>query len=111
MYSFNNDIDRMSQVQGNINFTDIDALTYDSGTDILYGVESESGTDVLIQINMATGAHVPNAFGANLDYVPVPAVLGNDIHTNGGLGIDLETNWRKWESITGAGGEGLTFVR
>ena len=64
---------------GNISFTDVDGLAYDAATNILYGVERQSGTDVLIQINMATGAHVPNAFGAGIDYVPLPPISGNNI--------------------------------
>ena len=64
---------------GNINFTDVDGLTYDATTGVLYGSERQTGTDVLIQIDMATGAHVPNAFGAGIDYVPMPPILGNTL--------------------------------
>ena len=64
---------------GNISFTDVDGLAYDTAAGVLYGVERQSGTDVLIQINMATGAHVPNAFGAGLDYVPMPPISGNSL--------------------------------
>ena len=64
---------------GNITFNDVDGLTYDATTSTLYGSERQSGTDVLIQINMATGAHVPNAFGADIDYVPMPPILGNSL--------------------------------
>jgi uncharacterized repeat protein (TIGR01451 family) len=63
----------------NVNFTDIDGLTYDATTGVMYGVHARSGTDVLIQIDMTTGAHVPNAFGAGLDYVPIPPIGGNTI--------------------------------
>ncbi len=63
----------------NINFTDIDGLTYDATTGAMYGVHARGGTDVLIQIDMTTGAHVPNAFGASLDYVPIPPIGGNTI--------------------------------
>ena len=64
---------------GNISFTDVDGLTYDATTGVLYGSERQSGTDVLIQINMATGAYVPDAFGAGLDYVPMPPISGNSL--------------------------------
>jgi len=64
---------------GNISFTDVDGLAYDAATNILYGVERQTGTDVLIQINMTTGAHVENAFGAGIDYVPLPPISGNNI--------------------------------
>ena len=64
---------------GNISFTDVDGLSYDPTTGILYGVERQTGTEVLIQISMATGAHVPNAFGAGIDYVPLPPIGSNNI--------------------------------
>ena len=63
---------------GAITFTDVDGLAYDATTGVLFGIEAEGGTDVMIQINMATGAHVPDAFGVGIDYVPIPPVLGND---------------------------------
>ena len=64
---------------GNITFSDVDGLTYDATTGVLYGSHRRSGTNVLIQIDMATGAHVPNAFGAGIDYVPIQPVLGHTI--------------------------------
>jgi len=64
---------------GNINFTDVDGLTYDATTGVLYGAHARGGTDVLIQINMTTGAHVPNAFGAGIDYVAIVPIGGNTI--------------------------------
>ncbi|GBF31135.1 hypothetical protein MnTg04_01089 [bacterium MnTg04] len=64
---------------GSITFTDVDGLTYDATTGILYGSERQSGADVLIQIDMTTGAHVPNAFGAGIDYVPIIPIAGNTI--------------------------------
>jgi len=64
---------------GNVTFDDIDGLSYDATTGVLYGVDARGGTDVLIQINMTTGAHVPNAFGAGIDYVAIPPISGNTI--------------------------------
>ncbi|MGB5577945.1 MAG: choice-of-anchor Q domain-containing protein, partial [Woeseiaceae bacterium] len=64
---------------GSVALSDVDGLTYDAATGVLYGVHARSGTDVLFQINMATGAHVPNAFGAGIDYVPLPPIGGNNI--------------------------------
>jgi uncharacterized repeat protein (TIGR01451 family) len=65
----------------NIALDDVDGLAYDATTGTLYGVDARGGgaTDVLFQINMSTGAHVPNAFGADIDYVPIPPVFGNNI--------------------------------
>lgn len=68
-----------SGIFGNVTFDDIDGLSYDATTGVLYGVDARGGTDVLIQIDMTTGAHVPNAFGAGIDYVPIPPVAGNSI--------------------------------
>ncbi len=64
---------------GNITFSDVDGLTYDATTGVLYGSHARGGNDLLIQIDMNTGAHVPNAFGAGIDYVQIQPVLGNTI--------------------------------
>ncbi len=60
-----------SGVYGNINLTDVDGLAYDPTTSVLYGTHRRSGQDVLFQIDESTGAHVPDAFGLGIDYVPV----------------------------------------
>ena len=67
---------------GNITFSDVDGLTYDPTDGTLYGVHARTGGngwDLLFQINMTTGAHVANAYGADIDYVPVPAIGNNRI--------------------------------
>lgn len=64
---------------GNITFSDVDGLTYDVTTGVLYGSHARGGNDLLFQINMATGAHVANAFGANIDYVEIQSIAGNTI--------------------------------
>ncbi len=61
---------------GNIGFTDVDGLAYDATTGVLYGSHRRSSADILFQIDMTTGAHVPNAFGAGVDYVVIQPVLG-----------------------------------
>ena len=56
-------------------FNDVDGLTFDPLTGILYGsVRRNADPDLLIQINPQTGAFVPNAFGAGIDYVVVNVV-------------------------------------
>jgi len=64
---------------GNITFSDVDGLTYDPTLGVLFGSRARGGNDLLFQIDMATGAHVPNAFGPNVDYVEIQPVLGNTI--------------------------------
>lgn len=64
---------------GNVTFSDVDGLAYDATTGVLYGANRRSGSDVLFQINMGTGAHVPNAFGAGVDYVEIVPVGGNTL--------------------------------
>ncbi|NOX62558.1 MAG: hypothetical protein GXP42_11540, partial [Chloroflexi bacterium] len=59
---------------GSITFYDVDSLTFDPTTGILYGAHRRSGNDVLFQIDPATGAYVPNAFGPGIDYVPVQKI-------------------------------------
>ncbi|NND48113.1 MAG: DUF11 domain-containing protein, partial [Woeseiaceae bacterium] len=64
---------------GSVSFSDVDGLTYDAEFGVLYGVHARGGTDVLFQIDMTTGAHVANAYGAGVDYVPLPPISGNSI--------------------------------
>jgi len=65
--------------QGPITFGDIDGLAFDAVTGVMYGAHRESGGGILIQIDMTTGAHVPDAFGAGVDYVRIQPVLGYTI--------------------------------
>lgn len=64
---------------GAIALSNVDGLTYDATTGVMYGSHARGGNDLLFQINMATGAHIPNAFGAGIDYVEIQPVLGNTI--------------------------------
>lgn len=64
---------------GSITFSNVDGLTYDATTGIMFGSHARSGPDLLFQINMTTGAHVPNAFGAGIDYVQIQPQFGNNI--------------------------------
>ncbi len=64
---------------GNVTFSDVDGLTYDATTGVLYGSHRRSGNDLLFQIDMTSGAHVPDAFGAGLDYVEIQPVAGNTL--------------------------------
>ncbi|MCO6452946.1 MAG: VWA domain-containing protein, partial [Caldilineales bacterium] len=64
---------------GNITFSDVDGLAFDVSTGVFYGTHRQSGDDLLFQINPATGAHVPNAFGSGIDYVK--------INTNAAVGV------------------------
>ncbi len=64
---------------GNQTFSDVDGLTFDATTGVMFGSHRRGGNDLLIQIDMTTGAHVPNAFGANIDYVQIQPVGGNTI--------------------------------
>jgi hypothetical protein len=55
---------------GNIDFDDVDALSYDFNDDVLYGVQAESGRKLII-IDPLTGELIENAFGAGVDYVEI----------------------------------------
>ena len=58
---------------GAIAFSDVDGLAFDSGG-TLYGSHRRDpfgDDDVLIQINPTTGAHIPDAFGAGVDYIVI----------------------------------------
>ncbi len=64
---------------GSVSFSDVDGLTYDATLGVMYGSHARSGNDLLFQINMATGAHVANAFGPNVDYVQIQSIAGGTI--------------------------------
>ena len=59
---------------GSITFSDVDGLAFDTFTGTLYGSHRRSAAgvdDLLFQINPSTGAHIPDAFGAGIDYVVI----------------------------------------
>ena len=60
---------------GNVIFNDIDGLTIDPATGVLYGAarngDGSAPDDVLFQIDPTTGAHVPDAFGSGIDFVSI----------------------------------------
>ncbi len=59
---------------GNVTFSDVDGLSFDPFTGILYGSSRRNGggnMDVLLQIDPVTGQHINNAFGSGNDYVPI----------------------------------------
>lgn len=59
---------------GKVSFNDLDSLAYELTTNTLFAAQRlRSGPDLLLQIDPATGAHIPNAFGAGIDYLVVPA--------------------------------------
>ena len=51
----------------------MDGLAFDTFTGTLYGSHRRGGAadDLLIQIDPSTGAHIPDAFGAGIDYVVI----------------------------------------
>ncbi len=59
---------------GAIAFNDPDGLSFDPTTGFLYCTIRRSGSgqkDILIRLDITTGAHVDNAFGAGVDYVVI----------------------------------------
>lgn len=57
---------------GLIAFTDVDGLSFEPSTGILYGANRRSGAhDVLIQIDRTTGLAIPDAWGSGQDYLVI----------------------------------------
>ncbi len=122
-----------SGADGTIVFDDVDGLTFDPDTGVLYGsqrVRTED-PDVLLVIDPDTGAHVPDAFGEGDDYLPITplpdeskiddlAIDGDGtlyaITNQGGHGDHLVTIDRETGALTDVGPtghddiEGLTFA-
>jgi len=69
-------------ILGTVLLDDLDSMAFDFSVTppILYAVQRRNtpDPDVLVQINVATGQHVPNAFGPGLDYVPVGTTANSD---------------------------------
>ena len=71
--------------RGQINFNDVDGLSFDPFTGELWGSVRIGGDDVLIKIDPRTGKFIPNAFGPGMDYMvidapdPEPGVTIEDI--------------------------------
>ncbi len=63
---------------GVINFSDVDGLSFDPFSGIMYASVRRSGIDKLIQVDLSTGSAVIDAFGAGLTYVPIPAINNLD---------------------------------
>jgi len=63
---------------GTVSLSDVDALSYDVTTNIMYGVARAGGLDRMIQIDLATGGFVPDAFGTGIDYVEIPVTAAGD---------------------------------
>ncbi len=64
---------------GTVLLSDIDSLTFDPLTGILYGVHRTVGAntpDLLFIINPLSGALVTDTFGVGIDYVAIPVILG-----------------------------------
>ena len=72
---------------GNITFSDVDGLAFDPTTGILWGSQFLSSQNVLIQIDPATGAHIPGVFAGD-DYLVVSGAGHiDDIAIEPGTGV------------------------
>lgn len=60
---------------GPYDISDIDGLTFDPFTRVLWASERKSGNDYLFQIDITTGDYIPNAFGPGIDYVVAQEVF------------------------------------
>ncbi|MBX3102944.1 MAG: hypothetical protein KF690_10580 [Bacteroidetes bacterium] len=81
---------------GTINMSDIDGMTVDQLTGILWGAvrRGSPNADLLIHINPTTGRLITNAFGPGIDYLPVSGGLPDvdDFTVDPFTGIMYATN-------------------
>jgi uncharacterized repeat protein (TIGR01451 family) len=93
---------------GNRAFDDVDGLSLDPLTGVLYGSNRENGSeDLLLQINMSTGAYVPDAFGSGVDYVVINSISNHlDIDD-----IAIDPDDGQMYGIANSGGVGDRLVK
>lgn len=93
---------------GTIAFSDVDGLTFDPFTEILYGTHRRtSADDILFQIDPTTGSAIPDAFGVGVDYVVVNAISGlGDIDD-----IAIDSHDGQMYGIANNGGTGDRLVQ
>ena len=60
---------------GILAFDDVDGLTWDPVNNVLFASVRVPGQDILIRVDRSTGAHIPDAFGPNIDYVRITGPL------------------------------------
>lgn len=71
------DIGSLDGVNGSHDIADIDGLSFDPFSGIIWATERRGGDvdhDYLFQIDTATGNFIPDAFGTGIDYVIVPQI-------------------------------------
>lgn len=80
--------------EGSINLNDVDGLAFDPLTGVLWATHRRAGApnpdDLLFQINTSTGAFIPDAFGAGVDYVVVAATAVTGLEDIDDMAIDAE---------------------
>ena len=80
---------------GTRTFADVDGLAFHPFTGELYGSvrNTSSSQDLLIKIEPSTGARIPNAFGAGIDYLVIQTVAATGFNDIDDLAFDPETGF------------------
>ncbi|NNE70830.1 MAG: DUF11 domain-containing protein [Rhodothermales bacterium] len=80
---------------GDLTLNDVDGLAFDPLTGILWATHRRAGApnpdDLLFQINTTTGDFIPDAFGADVDYVVVASTAVTGLEDIDDIAIDAET--------------------
>ncbi|CAN5862804.1 hypothetical protein BH10CHL1_BH10CHL1_15890 [soil metagenome] len=96
---------------GTVKFNDLDGLAYDPSEDVIYAsLRVDNSNDLLLKLNVATGAHIPNAFGAGKDYLVVPAPVAEPTWQNvDDLSFDPTTG-KLYATLNDSGTGGILVV-
>jgi hypothetical protein len=81
---------------GPITIGDVDGLSFHPTTGVLYGThrreQAPEQNDLLVQINVETGAIIPDAFGPGIDYLVIRAGEVTGLYDIDDIAFDVLTN-------------------
>ena len=96
--------------EGTVVFDDVDGLTFDMDSNVLYGTQRDiQQKDILFKINPVTGERIANAFGEGIDYVVISGPELDVVHNVDDIASDPTTG-QLYASVNIHGQQGYLVV-